>query len=90
MTDVKRDANNVPGMLAVLDSDGSTKTPVKATASSHALNVSDGSSGSDNGPSPARALKDSNYEDTLIAQDSSGNLIPLYVDSSGQLLIKST
>lgn len=90
MTDTKRDNNNVPTMVAILNSDGSTLVPIKATASSHVIDVSNGSGGSDNGPSVARGLRDGNYETTLLAQDSNGNLVPLYADSNGALLIKST
>lgn len=75
-------------MIGVLNTDGATVTRVKATPSTHALDISDGTTGSDLGS--ARAARDENGETTLMASDTNGTKIPLYVNSSGALLIQST
>lgn len=88
MTNAKRDNNSIPTIAGVLNTDGVTPTPVKATPSTHVVDVSDGTTGSDLGNDLAD--RDDNSEVGLIATDGSGNIIPLYVNSSGQLLVKST
>ena len=83
------DGNHTPTLLAV-QNDGSTLINVQATASSHTLNVSDGTTGSDNGPTTSR--HDANHVPTLLAVSSSDGKTPVvvYADSSGNLLVKST
>ena len=74
-------------MLGVLNTDGATPTLPKASPSTHILQVSDGSNGTDF--SRPRAARDENVVTTLLATDANGTIIPLYVNSSGQLLIDS-
>lgn len=88
MAQAKHDNNQVPAIIGVLNTDGATPTRVKASPTTHALDISDGSDGSDFGED--RAARDDNGEPTLIATDTNGNKIPLYVNSDGALLIKST
>jgi hypothetical protein len=90
MTNAKRDDNNVPTMLGVLNSDGLTVTPVKINPANNALSVDNDVTGSDNGPD--HALRDENYVTTLMAVSSADGttLIPLYVDADGKLLIDET
>ena len=89
MSNVKRDNNQVPCISGVLNTDGATVTPIKADASTHILDVSAGSTGSDNGGT--KAVHDANDERTLLAASSSDETpVCLYVNSSGALLIKTT
>lgn len=85
-----KDQNNVSTLIAVLNSDGSTVTRIKVDPTTHIMNVSDGATGSDNGPQ--NAARDGNFVPTIIAVSSSDGVtpIPVYCDSSGKLLIKST
>jgi len=90
MANAKRDDNNVPSILGVLNSDGLTVEPVKINPANHALSVDNDITGSDNGPD--RALRDENFVTTLLAvSDADGTTpISLYVDSNGKLLIDET
>lgn len=89
MTNAIKDNNNVNTMIGVLNTDGVTVTLIKAEPSTNAVCVDDNSSGSDFGSNDA--TKDSNNVSTLLATSSSDGTtpVPLYVDSSGILLIKS-
>ena len=89
MTSIKRDQNQVPTKAALLNSDGSTITPLQADPATNILDTSDGSSGSDNGGS--RALKDENQVPVLLAVSIADGITPvaLYADSDGKLLTKS-
>jgi hypothetical protein len=82
-----KDQNSVPSLTAVLNTDGKTIVPLEAT--SNGLDVSDGTAGSDNGPT--NALKDSNSISTLVAVSENDGFTPvvLYSDSLGRLLINS-
>ena len=75
-------------MMGVLNTDGATPTIPKVDSSTHVLQISDGSSGSDFGND--WAARDNNGESVMLATDASGNIISLYVNSSGQLLIKTS
>lgn len=89
MTEFARDENYVPVAGGVLNSDGVTPTPLEADPTSHALDIDDDTTGSDN--SGNNAYRDNNYVTTLIAtSESDGKTpVPLYVDSNGNLLIDS-
>ena len=89
MTDAKRDDNQVTTLGGVLNTDGSTPTPVKANASKNAILADDGAGGSDSGG--IYAIKDDNMVPIAIAASESDGSTPvaLYVNSSGQLLIDS-
>lgn len=89
MADAPRDSNQIPALLGVLDSDGLTVVPIKANPATHALKVSDASTGSDNGPTNAK--RDQNQVTTLVATSSADGVTPVvvYADSSGNLLIDS-
>ena len=88
MAETKRDDNGVFTMMGVLNTDGSTPTRIKEDTLANRLATSDGSSGSDFGKD--LAARDNSGVPVLMATDANGNLINLYVNSSGQLLIKST
>jgi len=88
MAEIKKDDNQVPTMSGVLNTDGTTVTRVKVDPSTHVLQISDGTTGSDLGND--LAVRDNNGETVATATDANGNIIPLYVDSSGNLLVQST
>ena len=89
MAQIKKDDNQVPAIAGVLNTDGTTVTRIKIDASTHILDVSDGTTGSDLGAD--RAARDDNGEPVFIATSESDGTtpVPLYVNSSGQLLIDS-
>lgn len=90
MTNAERDDNNVPAIIAVLNTDGTTVTPVEINPTTHGLSVDNASSGTDQGPE--RALRDENFVTTMLAVSDSDGVTPvsLYVDSNGRLLIDET
>lgn len=90
MANAKRDDNNLPTLVAVLNSNGQTVTPVDANPTNHGLSVDNNTTGADNGPS--RALRDENFVPTLLAVSSVDGVTPiaLYVDADGKLLIDET
>ncbi len=92
MANAKKDGNYISTALALLESDGTTPINLVVDALTHSLEVDDNSSGSDNGPTPARALRDGNYVTTLIAVSSADGITPvaLYADADGKLLIDHT
>lgn len=92
MANAARDANSVPAVIAILNTNGATITRILGNPVTRAMKVADAATGSDNGPTPARALRDENEVHTLLALSSAGNgaIVPLYADASGNLLVKST
>lgn len=90
MTNATRDNNNVPAILAVLNTDGETVTPVEINPTTHGLSVDNASTGADNGPT--HALRDENFVTTLLAVSDVDGVTPvaLYVDANGKLLIDET
>ncbi len=88
MTNSKVDNNSVPVAEGVLNTDGATPTQLEANPTSHSLDVADGTTGTDFGND--WAARDDNAKPTMLATDANDNIIPLYVDSSGNLLVKST
>lgn len=100
MSDAALDSNSVATLTGALSSNGDSVVKVKASPSTHVLEIEDNTTGSDFGP--ANALHDSNGRPTLLAVSSVTatvggiayvqNVTPVvvYVDSSGKLLIDST
>ena len=90
MSNAERDDNNVPAIIAVLNTDGTTVAPVEINPATHGLSVDNASTGTDQGP--ARALRDENFVPTMLAVSDVDGVTPvsLYVDSSGKLLIDET
>ncbi len=88
-TNAYRDQNSVPTLIAALNTDGVTVTRVLVNASTHALKISDGTTGSDHGV--ANAVRDENNVPVLLAVSSADGVTPVevYADSSGNLLIDS-
>lgn len=93
MANAKRDENRITTMTGVLNTDGFTVTNVNADpTSNNSMMVDDNTTGSDNGPTPGRALRDGNYVTTLYAVSEVDGETPvaLYVTNSGELLIDHT
>ena len=87
MTEEKRDSNQVSTMMGVLSTDGLTPTRIEADPTSHELDILDGTTGSDFSREIAGITN--NGVRALCATDSNGKIIPLYVDSNGQLLVST-
>jgi hypothetical protein len=90
MSNAKHDQNGIPVLLGALSTDGITPVPIQVTASINALNVSNGTSGSDNGTTNAQ--RDQNRIPVLIAVSAADGVTPveIYADSLGNLLVRST
>lgn len=90
MATASRDNNNVPTLLAGLNTDGITPIKVLANPSDHAIKVVDASTGTDHGPSAAP--RDTNFVPALLAVSSADGVTPVvvYADSDGNLLIDSS
>lgn len=89
MSNALRDNNRIPIATGLLNTDGTTPTMLKANPTSHIMDYSDGSTGSD--LSGDNAVRDDNRVTTLIAVSSSDGTtpVPLYINSSGELLVNS-
>lgn len=89
MSNASRDENNVPTIIAPLDSDGTTIVRVLADPTTHLLSVSDGTTGSDFGPEVD--ARDENSVPAFMAVSSVDGVTPVvvYANSSGELLIDS-
>lgn len=89
MADASRDENNVPTLLAALNTDGRTPVKIQVNAAAHTLEVDDGTTGSDNGVD--NAVRDGNFVPVLLAVSSVDGVTPVevYANSSGHLLIDS-
>lgn len=89
MSNAAIDANSQQSMTARLNTDGTTVVRLKASPTLHALEISDGTTGSDNGGTSAAT--DENDRPTLFAVSSTDGktLVALYADSVGELLINS-
>lgn len=91
MTNVaSHDDNFVPTKLGALNTDGKTIIPIRVTPTSHTLKVSDGTTGSNHGPSVAP--RDDNFVPVMIGVSSSDFTTPVvcYADVNGNLLIQSS
>lgn len=90
MAQAVKDKNFVDTMIGVLNTDGETPTLIKADPDNNCIKVNDGTSGSDLGSDDA--ARDDNQVPILMAVSSSDGAtpVPLYVNSDGEVLIKST
>lgn len=91
MTDhAEHDENHVPTLTAVLSTDGTTVVALTENETNHRLKISDGTSGSDNGPTNAK--HDSNDVPTIMAVSSADGVTPvvLYTDANGKILVQTT
>lgn len=85
-----KDANRIPVLLGALNTDGVTPVNIEVTASINALNVSNGTTGTDHGTTNAQ--RDQNRIPVLMGVSSADGVTPVevYADSSGNLLVTST
>ena len=90
MADAKTDNNGVKTMLGVLQSDGKTPICIKVNPANKALKVVDGTTGT--ASTSTIAIKDKNGVPVLMGLNYSDmkTLIPLAVDTNGNLLVKSS
>lgn len=90
MANAKIDQNGVRTLLGVSSADGTTIDRIKVIAATHALHVSDGSTGSDFGT--LNAKRDENSAPCLMGVSSVDGVTPvaIYTDGSGALLTQST
>lgn len=90
MANAKIDQNGKQTITGLLNTNGTTITNIQADPTTHSMEVSDGTTGSDNGGN--KAATDANGRPTLFAVSSVDGVTPvaLYVDSTGHLLIQST
>lgn len=90
MANAYRDENDVPTIIALLDSNGTTIMRVLANPATHALQVEDNTTGTDHGPT--NDARDENYVPCFMAVSSADGVTPVvvYADSSGNLLVDST
>ena len=89
MTNAQRDENNVPTMIAVLDTDGVTIGNIKVNPANHRMKISDDTTGTDYGRDVAH--RDENNVPVLMGVSSADGVTPveIYRDSNGFLLINS-
>lgn len=89
MANANRDQNNVPTILAALESDGTTLVKITVDPTNHALEVDDDTTGSDNGP--VDAPRDENFIPALLAVSSADGVTPVvvYATADGLTLIDS-
>lgn len=91
MAQAARDGNYVPTMMVASNADGVTPIRVKVNPSTHAIENSDGTTGSDQGD--RRAARDQNYVPVFMGVSSADGVtpIPIYGDpATGQILTKSS
>lgn len=87
MSNASIDENGVRSLLGILDTNGSTITPIKANPIRHSLLVSNGTAGTDIGPT--NAGRDENDQPTLMGVSNADGITPvvIYSNSSGKLLV---
>lgn len=100
MANASIDSNSDATLTAALNTDGDTITRIKGDPSNHSLKISDGTTGTDYGPT--NSLHDENGRPTLMAVASETitvngvayvegvTPVVIYADSSGNLLVDST
>lgn len=91
MANAYKDGNNVPTLIATLNTSALTITRVLGNTSNNSLKVADNTTGSDFGNHGDTANRDENNIPVMIATSSVDGITPVevYCDSSGNLLINS-
>lgn len=89
MQNAYHDGNSTHTLIAV-ETDGMTLVNIEADPTLHELHVSNGLSGSDNGPSTS--FHDASHVPILMATSSADGKTPIavYGNASGSLLVEST
>lgn len=90
MANAKIDENNIPTVLGTLQSDGQTTIPLNINPTNNAAKVIDDTTGT--ASTRINAPRDGNFKPAWIGVSSTDMItpIPVAIDSSGNLLIKST
>lgn len=90
MANASRDSNYVPTKIGILNTTGTDIVRLTVKPTNHALKVSDGTTGSNRGPT--NALRDDNDVPTMLGVSSSDfrTVTTIYVDVNGALMIQST
>lgn len=89
MANASRDQNNIPGILAALNTDGVTLTRVLADSVTHAIRVADGTTGTDHGTVSAKRDQNSVTGWMGVSSVDGVTPVPIYADSDGNLLVDS-
>lgn len=89
MAQAAKDNNNVSTIVGVLNTDGETPIRLKVDPTSHGINESDGTSGSDLGGN--EIARDSNSVTVLAGVSESDGVTPvnIYFDSDGKWMVDS-
>ena len=89
MTNASRDANGIPSLIVALNTDGKTVVKVAVNPTTHALCISDGTTGTDYGPK--HAIRDENNVPSAMGVSSADFEIPVvvYGNSNHNLLVDS-
>lgn len=91
MTNAKRDNNHIAITLGTSNADGSTPLMLPVDPTTHALETSDNTTGSD--LSGDDASRDDNYSTVMMGVSSADGItpVPIYIDSlTNKLLVQST
>lgn len=90
MAESQRDNNSVTTMIGSLNSDGSTPVGVKIDPTTHRVKISDGATGSD--LTGDEAPRDNSGIVTLLGTSNADGVtpVPIYVNTAGELMVKST
>lgn len=90
MSNASKDENGVSSLIAVEQTDGRTIVKIRANPTTHKLAVSNGTGGTDYGPT--NALRDQNSVPTLLAVSSADGVTPVvvYADLDGNLLVSNS
>lgn len=89
-TNAYRDENGVPTLISVLNTDGRTIGRILADPTTHRLNISNGTTGTNHGPT--NGARDENGVVAFMAVSSVDGFTPVvvYRDSNGNLLTQSS
>ena len=89
MANAAKDQNGVPTITGALNTNGTDIVRIKVNPTNHGLEISDGTTGSDHGPTNAN--RDENHVPVLVGVSSVDGVTPVvvYADSSGNVLVNS-
>jgi hypothetical protein len=85
------DENGRQTIICAYDGDGQTIVPLQANPTNHALEIEDGTTGTDNGNNGGNAMLDQNSRQvwTALSSADDGSIVEVYANSLNQLLINS-
>jgi hypothetical protein len=85
----EKDGNGRPSIICTYNTDGKSIIPVTVNPTAHTLSVNDSSSGLDNGNNAGNAMLDDNGVAVWTAISSTGEIVEIYGDANGNMLINS-